>query len=310
VLEFDRESFQFIVFTLGKCISSCRGTIPYPRLIAVQIRIPQEICETFKAEKFFEQLHPHKNKKDNFSILKRNMIWKCFEGPMAAQHTRCDNDRNTNECGDQVSLLGWESTDYKEQRNPAYFKEATQVEKLNPSSSSQNPLQSRPALVSLVDKNQCKLVKGGSSRSLRSMGASSRSLRSMGSSCRALCLGSKSASNRSLYRGMTDENNGEPGIASDPSDSTKANDASPSVLSNQSFGDDAVLNEKVFLVENQSPPVARKISYLQLEIYLACDVVEDDAESGWAFKTPTTNVESGPHPPTSVSVQMRAVWCL
>lgn len=315
------------------------------------------------------------------------MMWKCFEGPMAAQHTRYDNDRNTND--DQVSLLGWDSADYKVQLNPAY-KEATQVKKKNPTPRSQNPfrfqcavqspaspvevadawtpykpsahvgdetnktkkatgslptcppirvnkssdligpllrlnksfdnanvggcrkkeVQSRRASMSLVDENQCK-VKASSNRSLRGKGSSSR----------ALYLGSKSASCRSLYRGMIDEDNGGPEIASDPSASMKANDASPSVLPDESFGNviipekrslpKAPKKKKEFLVENRiPPPVARKISYLQLEIYLACDIVEDDAQTGWAFKTPTIIVESSPQAPTSASVHMRAVWCL
>jgi hypothetical protein len=320
-------------------------------------------------------------------------MWKCFEGPMAAQHTRGDNDRNTN-CGDQVSLLGWDEV----QQNPT-SKEATQLRKQNETPRSQNPFRfqctvqssvppeevadawtpyepsahvgdeiektkeatgslpacppirvnkssgsdlpprqrsrpllrqnksfdnsnmggcrkkqmpSRRASMSLVNESECR-VKGDSKRSLKGKS----------NSCRSLCLVSKRASSRSLYLGMTDEDDGEPEPASDASSSAKANDASPPVLSNQSFGGDAVipekrglrkapksLNEKEFLVENQIPPVARKISYLQLEISLACDVVEDDAESGWAFKTATTIAESGPQPLTSAPVHMRAVWCL
>jgi hypothetical protein len=106
---------------------------------------------------------------------------------------------------------------------------------------------------------------------------------------------------------MTDEGND-----SDASSSANANDASLAAPSNQSRGDDVIpkkrsppktpksLNEKEFLVENRVPRVARRISYLQLEIYYV--------ESGWAFKTPSS-VESGPQPPPSAPAQLRAVWC-
>jgi hypothetical protein len=89
-------------------------------------------------------------------------------------------------------------------------------------------------------------------------------------------------------------------------------DPSLAAPSNQSRGDDVIpkkrsppktpksLNEKEFLVENRVPRVARRISYLQLEIYYV--------ESGWAFKTPSS-VESGPQPPPSAPAQLRAVWC-
>jgi hypothetical protein len=287
-------------------------------------------------------------------------MWKCFEGPMAAQHTRCDNDRDTT-CGDRISLLGWDSADYAVRQYPAYkawipYESATYMggeskktkesivsllacplirgnrssdvpsrQRIGPllrlnnsfnnasvvgSCNKQVPL--RRASMSLVDENQCRVK-----------GASNRSLRVKGNSCRSLYLGNKVASCRSLYRGMTEEDNGEPGIASDPSASAKAHNVSPSVLSNESFGNVIIQekrgppkapkspNKKKFLVKNRiPPPVARKVSYLQLEIYFACDIVEDVAESGWAFKTPTTNVESVPQPPTSAPVQMRAVWCL
>jgi hypothetical protein len=64
------------------------------------------------------------------------MIWKLFEAPMAVRHTRCDDDSATN-CGDQVSLLGWNSADHKVRRNPDRTKEeATQVRKQTPTSAS------------------------------------------------------------------------------------------------------------------------------------------------------------------------------
>jgi hypothetical protein len=306
------------------------------------------------------------------------MTWKCFEGPMAAQHTRCDKDGNTN-CGDQVSLLGWDElrkqNETPKSKNPFRFqctvqssvppvevadawtpyepsahvgddimktKEATgslpacppirvnkssdlpprqrsrpllrqnkSFDNANVGECRKKQMPSRRASMSLVDDSECR-VKGNSNRSLKGKS----------NSCRSLYLGSKRGSSRSLYLGMTDEDDGEPEPASDASSSAKANDASPPVLSNQSFGGDVVipekrglrkapksLNEKKILVENQIPPVARKISYLQLEISLTCDVVEDDAESGWAFKTATTIAEYGPQPLTSAPVHMRAVWC-
>jgi hypothetical protein len=58
------------------------------------------------------------------------MMWKCCEGVTAVMHTRCDNESTTT-CSDQVSLLGWNSDDYKVQRNPAY-KDVTPVRKQNP----------------------------------------------------------------------------------------------------------------------------------------------------------------------------------
>jgi hypothetical protein len=290
-------------------------------------------------------------------------MWKCFEGPMAAQHTRCDNDRDNN-CGDRDSLLGWDSADYAVQQNHAWIpyeadtnlgdesrktKEATgslpacpKVHVNKSLSSSEHPsrqcigpllrlnksfdnanvggrkkrVTSRRASMSqsLVGENEC-----------RAEVASNRSLRdTKSSSCRSLFLGSKVASCRSLYRGMADEDNGENGTKSDPSTSAKANDASLPVPLNESCKNVLIpdkrrplkapksLNEKKVLAENRiPPPVARKVSYLQLEIYVACDVVEDDAESEWAFQTPTTNTESSPQPPTSSPVHsMRAVWCL
>jgi hypothetical protein len=180
--------------------------------------------------------------------------------------------------------------------------------------------------MSLVDENKCR-VQGASNRTLKVKGNSCRSLYlgSKVASCRSLYLGSKAASCRSLYLGMTEEDNGEAGTTSDSSTYAKANDASQTELSNESCENVIIpekrgppkapksLNVKEFLVENQiPPPVTRKVSYLQLEMSLACDIVEDDAESGWAFKTPTTNVESGPQQPptTSALVHMRAVWCL
>jgi hypothetical protein len=294
------------------------------------------------------------------------MMWKCFEGPMAAQHTRCDNDRDNN-CGDRDSLLGWDSADFAVQQNHAWIpyeadanlgdeskktKEATgslpacpKVHVNKSLSSSEHPsrqcigsllrlnksfdnanvggcpkkrVSSRRASMSLVGENEC-----------RAEVASNRSLRGKSDSCRSLFLGSKVASSRSLYRGMIDEDNGENGTTSDPSTSARANDASLSVPLNESCKNVTIpdkrgpprapkslkvpksLKEKKLLVENRiPPPVARKVSYLQLEIYLACDAVEDDAESEWAFKTPTANIESGPEPPNSSTVHMRAVWCL
>jgi hypothetical protein len=345
-------------------------------------------------------------------------MWKCFEGPMAAQHPRC---------GDQLALLGWDSADYKEQRNPAY-KEATQVGfqeckvqssvppaedawtpyeppthlgdeskktkeatggipvcpllRLNNSFHNasvggfrpkQEPKSPRRASMSRVDENGIR-VKAPSNRSLRGKRSSTRSLylgkidedngepgtasdayafakpndvipekrgphkapksrrasmsrvdengiRVKAPSTRS--LRGKRSSTRSLYLGKTEQANGEPGTASGAHASAKPNDALPSVLSTQSFGAVVIpekrgpaeapksLNENKLLVANQIPPVARKISYLQLEIYIACEIVEDDTESGWAFKTPTTIVKSGPQPPTSTPItEMRAVWCL
>lgn len=314
-------------------------------------------------------------KKGSFVQSKITMMWKCF-GPMAEQHTRCYNDRDTH-CGDQVSLLGWDSADYTEQRNPAY-KEATQVRKQYEIPRSQNLFRlqgtvqssvppaevadtwtpyepstnmsdeskkTKEATISLtacppnhVNKSgdfpprqrirpllrlnnsfenastkECRKKQVLSRRASMSLvdENNNRSLRNRGSSC------------RSLYLGMTDKYKGEPGMASN-APSAKVNDASPSVLSNQSFGDGVVipgkrgspkasksLNEKKSLVENRIPRLARKILYLQLEIYHACDIVEGDAESGWAFKTPTTIiVEIGPQPPVSAPTHLRAVWCL
>jgi hypothetical protein len=266
------------------------------------------------------------------------LLWKWFEAPMAAHYKCCDESNVTDDISDSSSDR---SADCGVQVLPVSPTKITRIQK-TPSTRmgdgmgdgakrAKEVTGSRPTCPSTRRNKSGDHPRIGSLPRLRtsfenaSVGGYRK--KKVPSSRATMSLvdekefRGKIAFNRSLSLGMrTGEDNGEPGTASDASSSAKANYASPPALSNRSFGDNVIakkrgwqkapksLNEKGFLVENRIPRLARKIPpYLQLEIYLACEIVGDDAEFGWAFKA--TIDESGPQPPPSAPTHLRTVWC-
>ena len=252
-------------------------------------------------------------------------MWKLFAARMAAQHTRCDestvftDDTSRASSSDRSAASNGgdrHSADHKVQRNPA-CKEATQVRKQNPTPTCRITFPSHqhmvkhpvvpPAKITGIKETAPSTDMSGKSKIAK--GALLRRKRQVphkATKALPLPLGPQPGPTRkreSLRKLSPPRIPDYVNIAK----CTKQRRDKPPVetihFQTHSFTD--------MMGDNSKKAKEEKVgmsSYVQLEIiYPACEIVEDDAESGTAFGTPSI-VKTGRRPPTSVLAQLRVAW--